>query len=441
MYPSFLTFIKENALITTADRVLLGVSGGVDSMVLAHLCLVAGVSLGVAHVNYGLRGAASDADEALVAAWCEANGTPFYVLKVPQEAYEGPGSIQMVAREERYRFFDRLCEGEGFTKVATAHTANDNLETVLLNLTKGTGIAGLVGISARRNRLIRPLLFATKEEVYAFAKDKGISWREDATNQKNDYQRNLIRNEVVPVLRQINPNLERTLAETLLRMQGARALVDGAVNAHRKYLRTENTHTELDVSWYEGTEGHLVILSELVRPYGLSFADARDLSQAILQGHPGKLFLSGSHRVNLDRRKLIITGIDEAEALEVQVGEGDTRVIAGEWSLDLSVHTGNALPQGPQAYVAYFDLGCVSFPLKVRRWHTGDYFFPLGMKGKKKVSDFMIDSKIPVTLKKEVLVLECNGDIMWLIGHRMDDRFKITPDTAKMLKIEVSKDV
>lgn len=440
MYQGFLTYINEKQLLNPTDLVLLAVSGGVDSMVMSTLFTQTNYSFGVAHVNYQLRGVDSDDDARLVERWCHDRGVPFHKRMVNSEVYDSSESIQMVARKERYAFFNELMQEFGYTKVATAHNANDALETVLLNLTKGTGIKGLTGIAPVKEGRIRPLLFATKAEVYDYARSQGISWREDRSNKKNDYQRNLIRNEVVPLLYKINPNLEHTFLDTLQRLQGSEEIVSEKVASIKAF--TEEGFEKLDLNWFQNTNKDLVLLSEALRAYGFSFVEIKSLARAIDNGHSGKLFHSPSHQVNLDRNALWIkktTDSDDSATFCEIKHEGQKRFAKKVFNLERL--SGEAFPGKNPENVAYLDRERIVFPLLVRRWREGDAFYPLGMRGKKKVSDFMIDSKIPVTLKQEVLILESEGKIVWVVGYRLDDRFKVTPRTVQLLKIEVTDHV
>lgn len=440
MLQAFLTYIKDQKLVQPTDQVLLAVSGGADSMVMAELFIQAGYHVAVSHVNYQLRGADSQADEALVRQWCADNQIVFHLKRVDPLVYESGESIQMVARTERYQFFDALCAEYGYHHVATAHHANDNLETVLLNLTKGTGLRGLTGIAPKKARVIRPLLFATKEELYAYARERGIAWREDYTNQKSDYQRNLIRNEVVPLLRKINPNLEHTLMDTLTRLQGAEDLI--VSRAQELSFRQEGEMQMLDVSWFMGAKADLVMLQEALRPFGFNWADIRDLGQSVLAHHTGALFHSSSYTLNLDRGQLLIhpnAGNKKGQPVKWIEKPGEFRM--GTNRLVLAELPVEDFPGQSPANIAYVDRNLIEMPLKLRTWQQGDVFYPLGMRGKKKVSDFMIDSKIPVTLKGELLILESAGQIVWIVGHRLDDRYKITDRTTQLLKIELAAHV
>lgn len=436
MYQAFLTYLKENHLLKSKDRVLLAVSGGVDSMTMAELFLKAGYQVSIAHVNYGLRGADSDNDQALVEQWCDSHGISCHLRQVNRDEYDIQESIQMVARRIRYDFFDTLMGH--YDCVATAHNANDNAETVLLNLTKGTGIHGLEGIAPKRGHLIRPLLFATRAEILAYAKQENIRWREDKSNQKNDYQRNLLRNEVIPLLKQINPNLEHTFQNTIERMLGTAQLVNEAVEVRAAHIERQGDIDLLDLDWFANDRKSTVLLAEMIKGYGFSYVDASDLSHAIERKEPGKIFNSATHEINLDRNNLLIRKITSHHTMDHYIPEQMGTHQFGNIVLVMSILSGNVFERGAKKNVAYLDLDRIKYPLRMRNWQQGDVFRPLGMVGKKKVSDFMIDHKIPVTLKQDVMVLESKGEIVWVMGHRVDDRFKVTEETTRMLKIELT---
>lgn len=438
MYSDFLTFIKKEKLLAKTDRLLLGVSGGVDSMVLAHLMLKLEADFGVAHVNYHLRGEASDLDAALVQEWCSAHGVAFYLKEVDPAVYDSDKSIQMIARDIRYAYYEELLQSERYTKIVTAHNANDNIETVLFNLTKGTGPAGLVGIAPRRGLLIRPLLFATKEAIYAYARQEGVHWREDHSNAKNDYSRNLIRNEVIPILKEINPSLEGTFQESLMRLKGAAELLDQEKQRIKSdYLFLAQDHAELKLEWVQDDHQSLLLISEVIRDYGFQFSDAREVFQALLNQRSGAVFYSQAYEISLDRARLFIAERKAIPVVDVDVTPSMTQVsipfghLQFEWlgTTDVSFE---------EEHTAFLNGDLIRYPLKVRTWREGDLFMPLGMSGKKKVSDFMIDSKIPVSLKRKVLVLESGGDILWVVGYRIDNRYRVTSETNKILKVQVS---
>ncbi|MFY0605230.1 MAG: tRNA lysidine(34) synthetase TilS [Cyclobacteriaceae bacterium] len=437
MYQSFLTFIKEKALIESSDRVLLTVSGGVDSMVMLHLCRLAEINVAVAHVNFGLRGKASDADALMVERLCRKQGVPFYLREVKQEEYDTGLSIQMTARAIRYAFFEELVAQHGFDKVATAHNQNDSLETVLLNLSKGTGIAGLTGIAHKKGRIIRPLLFATKEEIYEYARQEHIPWREDKSNTKSDYQRNLIRNEVVPLLQKINPSLIANFHLTQERIQGTYEMVTSQVNETKSQVKEGIEESVLNVDWYRDDAKSLTLLSELIKEYGFNHSDAKDLGKAILKDSTGSVFESEGYVIHLDRGNLHVQQKEDLEVLEpVSLDLGQT-VVYGKFSFSLEKIKGSALPKKPSRSIAYFDAGKVKFPLAIRPFVEGDSFSPLGLKGSKKVSDFFVDNKVALHKKGLIPIVESDGEIVWIAGYRLDDRFKIDENTDNMIRLEM----
>jgi tRNA(Ile)-lysidine synthase len=440
MLKKFLSYITEKQLFNLeTERVLLAVSGGMDSVVMSHLFYKAKINFAIAHINFGLRGEESDADEVFVKKLAKKYKVPFFFEIFETEAFakQEKVSIQMAARILRYQWLDKLRLTEGFAYIATAHHLNDTLETVFFNITKGTGISGLHGIQPKNKHLIRPLLFADKEEIYSYIVDNQLAWREDSSNQSGKYQRNLIRNEVVPLLKTINPNLENTIAQTIERVTAVERIFEGEVVRLKAQVYREHQGTcFLNYERLREETEPLIKLHALLKDFHYSYNQVRDIWQ-VLDGEPGKRFESPTHLLVKDRSELVITPkllqayiseSLEADQKEFQNGvfHLKTEVLA---AADFKIPSSNT--------IASLDLDTLQFPLKIRKWKEGDWFCPLGMNKKKKLSDFMIDEKIPLNLKDRVWVVTSNGSIVWVIGHRIDNRFKLTDKTTQIYKLSI----
>jgi len=416
------------------QSLLVAASGGVDSMVMLDVLLRLGYKPAVAHMNFQLRGAASEGDEAFVKEFCKSNDLVFHAKRVTINKGEGE-STQMQARALRYEWFRELLGSFGYLRVLTAHHLNDSLETTLLNLTKGTGIAGLTGIPTDGHLILRPLSMFSKMEVERYAKMNGLAWREDASNQEATYQRNKIRHKVIPVLEEINPALTDTFVHTLERLQGAANVVKVRVAQLQDTYLVTGDQDVLRLSWLTKDVMGWLLLSEVLSPYGVSYTVAKEIAES---NESGRIFLTATHRLLMDRGTLII------EELQAEMPQSLTLAAPGayRWGrYDVTVMRMDKTDfhKPTEELYAFFDADRVAFPIEVRSWQQGDAFVPLGMTGKKKLSDFMIDTKIPLTLKAHIPVFVCSTGIFWLGGYRMDDRYKVTDQTKELLWIKLSK--
>jgi tRNA(Ile)-lysidine synthase len=441
MLDQFLSFINKHNLIQPTQKVLLAVSGGMDSVVMCDLFSKAKINFVIAHCNFGLRGEESNEDEMFVKKLSIKYKVPFMVttFQTADFAETEKISIQMAARILRYEWFERIRREQNCDFIATAHHQNDVLETVLLNLTKGTGIAGLHGIRIKNGHIIRPLLFAEKETIFDYVVENQIIWREDSSNESNKYQRNLIRNEVVPLLKQINPNLENTMQHTVERIAAVEDIFEQEIEMLRKQITWADTQAVfVNYKAIQTLSQPVIKLSELLKPYHFTYQQSQDIFEAF-DKESGKTFLSPTHTLVKDRTELVITQKSLQSFVSQVISVDDEELIIDNLKLIIgkSFERTEDFVVPTARKIACLDADKVRFPLQLRKWKEGDWFCPLGMNKKKLISDFLIDQKVPLNLKKDVYLLTSNGSVVWVMGMRIDDRFKVTDKTEKVVLLKV----
>ncbi|RNI31127.1 tRNA lysidine(34) synthetase TilS [Rufibacter latericius] len=441
MLEKVLHYITTHQLASAETRILAAVSGGLDSVVLADVLHRLKFPFAVLHCNFGLRGEESEADELFVRKLAKQYDAPFYSEQFQTQAFaEQEGiSTQMAARTLRYQWFEQMRQQLGYDLIATAHHQSDALETVLLNLVRGTGLAGLHGILPKNGNLIRPLLGLTKDDLYDWLVAKRLAWREDSSNESRKYNRNLVRHEVIPVLKKLNPNLEETFTSTLERLQGAEAVFQASfLEMKAKTQRVENGATYLSIAPLQASPAPVVLLHELLKPFHFSYSQAQEIAAA-WEAQSGKTFSSPTHVLVKDREDLVITAKPLEKFGSVTVPEETTELRFGPYLAKFNRKPAEGYKVPRSKDVAALDADLVKFPLKLRPWKEGDWFIPLGMNGKKKVSDLLIDRKIPANLKPDVWVLVSDASLTWVLGQQLDNRFKVTENTQQVLEITVTR--
>ena len=441
MIEEFNKYIFLNNLIKQGDKILLAVSGGIDSMVMAHLFLRRNHKEGIAHCNFSLRGQESDKDEELVRQFAADNNIPFYTIRFETKAYAKRNklSIQMAARELRYNWFEEIRGKNGFDSVAVAHNLNDNIETLLINLIRGTGLAGMAGIKPLNNNIIRPMLFATRQEIQTYCDKNKIVFREDKSNADTKYTRNKIRHQVIPVIKEINPSVELTLNETAERFSGFNEIVSDYISQLKEKIGEEKEHIiSFNISLLKTHLHNKAVIFELFKPYGVANAKLNDLIR-VIDGKTGGQIITDTHRIIKNRKEIVVS--EEAYMQETSYTISDINafcIYPGISSArNVKITDTYEIPSDP--HIACIDLQKISFPVLIRKWKPGDYFYPLGMKQKKKLSDYFIDNKYSRFDKETIFILESDGEIVWLIGDRIDDRFKITSSTKKGLLLKLKR--
>ena len=428
----FRKYTNEQRLFGSNDRILLSVSGGGDSLVLCHLFSQEHQHWAIAHVNFQLRGEESVQDEAFVQQLAERYNVPFFSSSFDTQVFAENQKIstQMAARQLRREWFTHLATNEGFNYVALAHHHNDQLETMLLNLANGSGIAGLRGMLPKAGIWVRPLLWATKDEIKAYTQENQLTWREDRSNAEDKYQRNWVRHHIIPALQKINPALLATTQATFQRLQDVEAIFQQEVEKVGSEVITKKGDTLfIQKNILKSHPQATSLLLEWISSYGFTWNNVEQIMTVIKSdSQPGKQFFSESYCLWIDREQLIITSKDSPTVFSAQLQvEETTETPFGQ--LRGRKLEGLAYQIKPDASVAALAYDKLQFPLQVRHWQPGDTFQPLGMKQRKKISDFLIDGKVPRYIKARTLVLLSGEKIVWIIGHRIDHRFRLSkPD-------------
>lgn len=434
----FIQNIANQKLIEAGQRVLLAVSGGIDSMALLHLFERSGFEYGVVHCNFHLRGKESDGDEDFVREQVEQHGIPSFFKDFETEEFARLRgiSIEMAARELRYEYFEKIRQEQGFDLIATAHHQDDLIETFFLNLSRKTGIHGLTGIKDKAGHLIRPLLFADREEIEKYAKGHFIEFREDSSNNEVVFQRNFLRHKILPLFSEMNPAFKKNVLAGISNLKEAELVYDYFIHGElNKLVMKEKNEVRIDIQQLRSTQFPQLILFEALAEYHFNSIVVDEIYKS-LDAESGRQFYSSTHRMVKDREYLFVSELSKGEEKMYYIEENDMELFE---PFDISIEKLDItdFKMIKDRRVACIDADEIAFPLLIRKWQAGDYFQPLGMQGMKKVSDFFIDQKIPLHEKENTWLLCSGKKIVWIMGQRLDERSKITPQTQHVLKIEI----
>mgnify|MGYP006087409495 FL=1 len=431
---NFKNHISNTFPALKGKKILIACSGGLDSVVLSRLFKELNYDISLAHCNFSLRGKESDEDEKFVILLADKLSIPIFNKKFNTKAYKIKHklSTQVAARQLRYQWFEEVCTEHSFDYLATAHHLDDDLETFLINLSRGTGLRGLIGIPLINDKIIRPFLNFPRADILQYAKEKNSPWREDSSNQTSDYLRNKLRIEVIPRLKEVDHNLLNGFHQTQKYLNDSMALVNDYM-ALIKNLVVDETEDgfEIDVLKLQDLPNTNALLYELLAPFGFTAWD--DISD-LLTAQSGKQIFSESHRILKNRKSLLLVENSFVHNEETYtIKESDTGI---DTPINLKIEqvdkTSDYTPS-----IVYLDLQKLNFPLQLRKWREGDSFYPFGMKGKKKLSKFFKDEKLSLVAKEKTWVLTSGNHIVWIVGMRSDHRFKVESQTKKILKITV----
>ena len=429
------THIEKRLGFLNQSKLLIAISGGIDSVVLTHLCHKLGLNISLAHCNFNLRGKESDADEGFVLELAENLELEVFVQRFDTELYakDNKRSIQMAARELRYSWFSELAEQLKFDFILTAHHADDNLETFLINFTRGTGLEGLTGIPEVNDKFVRPLLSFSSKVIETYARTNNIKWRDDSSNKSVKYLRNKLRHEVVPILKEINPGLLQSFQTTLNNLNESSEIVEESIDVFLKKAIESigDKEVRFKISEFKKLNNPKPYLFESLKEFG--FNEWNDVV-GLLDAETGKQVFSPTHRLIKNREHLLLSEINLEESISISISDNVSQV---ETPFGILFFDEAEAIFGERTNIIFADKDALNFPLTIRKYKAGDVFHPLGMTGKKKVSKYFKDEKLSL-LDKENTWLLCSGDdIVWIINRRADNRFRVTENTKRILKIEL----
>ena len=424
------SFLKE-------APILVAVSGGLDSMVLTDLCIKSGLNITLAHCNFKLRDAESDGDEDFVKKFAQTHNLAVFTTHFETEKHAAihKQSVQMAARQLRYEWFETLKNQNGFKYILTAHHADDNLETVLINLSRGTGLEGLTGIPELNGAIVRPLLKFSRETIHDFAIHHTLLWREDSSNKSTTYVRNNLRHTIIPLLKEMNLSFIESFQNTQNHLKDTQSILEDYM------LEVEDKVVEsIDENQIIYNADHILSLNNpkgyLYQLFkGYNFTDWTQIT-ALLEAQSGKQIRSSTHRLLKNRSQLILTPLDDKSKVSVSIDASDTFVSLPSHSFDLKLELSESLGSTSNSIV-YLDFEMLEFPLKLGNWNTGDYFYPSGMTGKKKLSKYFKDEKLSLTEKENTVVLYSNNAVVCILGMRADQRFLANEKSTKILKLSI----
>lgn len=438
MLQRFLNHINTNFSFLKDEKLLIAISGGVDSVVLTHLLSTLNFNISLAHCNFSLRGKESDLDEAFVIKLGKELKVPVFTkqFNTAQFSKENKQSSQIAARELRYNWFQKLAEQHSFDSILTAHHADDHIETFLINLTRGTGLDGLTGIPEINGNIVRPLLKFSRNEILTFVKENHIDWREDKSNASTKYIRNKVRHQVLPILKEINPSLLETFAKTTAHLKESQQIIEDCIEKIApEILIIEEKIIKINIEKITAFSNPKAYLYQFLKRY--NFTEWNDV-YSLLSAQSGKQVFSKTHVLLKDRAFLLLLKKDTSPVFNnvFFIEENQTEI-----TKPIQLQFEDVKEKSREnKHTIYIDKQLLVFPLKLRKWRDGDFFYPTGMKGKKKVSKYFKDEKFSLLEKQNTWIL-CNNNnhILWIVGHRQDNRFEITKQTSKTFKVSLLK--